>query len=230
MENKNISVIILAAGNGKRMKTDLNKLFLEIGDKPLLAHTIDKFYGKNDYDEILIVLKPEDVEDFKEKVQIPYNFKNIKIVEGGKTRQESAYNGIQALDKNTGYVLIHDGARPFVTEEIIEDCIDKALQYGASVAAIPATDTIKLSQNGKIIDSSLIRDELYEAQTPQGFSYPLILKANQVLVDELDDMTDDAQLLEKLGYSVALSKGSKTNVKVTTPDDLIFADAIEKIV
>ncbi len=228
--NNKVSAIILAAGHGQRMKKDLNKLFLPIGQKPLLAHTIEKFIQSNLNGEIVVVLQKKDIETFNKLILEPYKFKNIKIVEGGKDRQDSAYNGIKALDEDTDYVLIHDGARPFVSEEIIMDCLEKAKESGAAVSSIPAVDTIKYSQNNKEIDYSPPREHLYEAQTPQGFSYPLILGAYRLRELDYFPATDDASILEHLGFKPRLSKGDKTNIKITTPDDLILAEAMNKII
>ena len=229
MESK-VSVIILAAGNGSRMNRDINKLFLSIGDKPLLAHTIEKFENSNLTGEIIVVLQKKDIETFKKLILEPYNFKDIKIVEGGEDRQDSAYNGIKALDEDTDLVLIHDGARPFVSNAIIQDCIEKTKLNGAAVSSIPAVDTIKFSKNNRDIDYSPPREYLFEAQTPQGFSFPLILGAYKLLEVDYFPVTDDASVLEHLGFKPSLSKGDKTNIKVTTPDDLILAEALNKII
>lgn len=229
MDNK-IAVIIVAAGNGKRMKTDLNKLFLDIDGKPVLAHTISRFYNMDKIDEIVVALNPKDIEVFEERVRKPYGFENLKIVSGGKDRQESSYNALKELDEETDIVLIHDGARPFVSEAVINDCIDKTLEYGAAVAALPASNTIKYSSDAALIDFTPPREKLFEAQTPQGFDYNLIKNANEVRdLTALYPATDDASIVELAGREVALSEGEKINIKITTPEDLIYAEALSKV-
>lgn len=230
MVDKKIAVIITAGGNGSRMGAGINKLFLDVDNKPILARTISKFYDLDYIDEIVVALNLDDYELFEKKIKEPYGFDKVRIVSGGKDRQESSYNALKALDKDTDFVLIHDGARPFVSENVIKDCLDKTLEYGAAIASIPAEDTIKYSSDQTLIDFTPPRNKLFHAQTPQGFSYNLILKANQERNKELSyPVTDDASMIEQSDKKVALSKGEKANIKITTPDDLIYAEALARI-
>lgn len=228
MEDK-VGVIIVAAGNGSRMGDPMNKLFLEVDGKPILAHTLSRFYDMDLADEIVVALNPNDYEYFEGKVIGPYGFENIKVVEGGADRQESAYNALKALSPDTDYVLIHDGARPFTSEAIINDCLIKTKEFGAAAAALPAGDTIKVSADGHLIDHTPQRSTLYEAQTPQGFKYDLICEANHRREKENFPATDDASIAEHAGYPVALSRGEKSNIKITTPDDLLYAEILAQI-
>lgn len=227
MKNEKTAVIILAAGNGSRMGE--NKLFLEIDGKPVLAHAISAFYDLGFTGEIVVALKEGDYELFEEKIRRPYHFDRVKVVTGGEDRQESAYKSLAALNEDTDYVLIHDGARPFPSEELIMDCLNKTREFGAATSALPARDTVKVSENGETIDYTPDRRTLFEAQTPQGFKYDLIVKANEKRCESAFPATDDSSIAEHAGYPVALSKGEKINLKITTPDDLVYAEALAQL-
>lgn len=228
MEDK-VSVIIAAAGSGERVGKDINKLFVNINGIPVLARTISNFLNYGFNGQVIVVLKQDDIEEFKEQIQKPFGFDNIIIVEGGKDRPESVLNGLNRLDDDTDYVLIQDGARPFTSESVIKDCLNKTKEFGAAVAAYPAINTIKVADENEMIIETPKRADLYEAQTPQGFSYPLIMEANEAREEKPFEVTDDSMILENTGYKVALSKGDKANLKITTPEDIIYARALSKV-
>lgn len=219
-------VIIVAAGIGSRMKKDINKQFIKLDNKEIIAYTIDKFYINNEIDDIVVVIKKDEEDYFKENILEKYNFKNIKIAYGGEERQDSVYNGIQKLDKNCEVVLVHDGARPFVTEEIINNSIQEAKKHNAVVVGVKVKDTIKVvGEEGNIVDTPN-RKYLWSVQTPQVFKYDIITKAYENAYNENYYGTDDAMLVEKIGYDVKMIEGSYDNIKITTQEDLNFGEQI----
>ncbi|MFH1684455.1 MAG: 2-C-methyl-D-erythritol 4-phosphate cytidylyltransferase [Candidatus Margulisiibacteriota bacterium] len=212
--------IITAAGYGRRMGQP--KQFLEIAGKSVLERTILVFDQTKVIDEIILVVNPEDVERAK-KFKYP---KLKKVIGGGKERQDSVYNGIKALPEDAEIVAIHDGARPFILPEIIEKAIEETKRSGAVVVGVPVKDTIKLvTSNGNRVTSTLNRNELWAAQTPQVFKKDIILKAFHDGHGRYS-VTDDAMLVEKLGIPVKMVMGSYQNIKITTPEDLIVAQGI----
>ncbi|MFH1576253.1 MAG: 2-C-methyl-D-erythritol 4-phosphate cytidylyltransferase [Candidatus Margulisiibacteriota bacterium] len=211
--------IITAAGYGRRMGQP--KQFLEIEGKPILARTIAVFEQTKIIDEIIVVVNQEDVERVKK-----FKYKKLKqVVAGGKERQDSVYNGLRALPADTEIVAIHDGARPFISPEIIEQAVDEALEVGAVVVGVPVKDTIKKVASSQVV-SSQDRNELWAAQTPQVFKKDIILKAYEAQAQA--QVTDDAMLVEKLGIPVKMVLGSYQNIKITTPSDLQMAQGILK--
>ncbi|CEQ17388.1 2-C-methyl-D-erythritol 4-phosphate cytidylyltransferase [Paraclostridium sordellii] len=219
-------VIIVAAGTGSRMKKDINKQFIKLDNKEIIAYTIDKFYINDEIDDIVVVIKKDEEDYFKKNILEKYKFKNIKIAYGGEERQDSVYNGIQKLDKNCEVVLVHDGARPFVTEEIINNSIQEAKKHNAVVVGVKVKDTIKVvGEEGNIVDTPN-RKYLWSVQTPQVFKYDIITKAYENAYNENYYGTDDAMLVEKIGYDVKMIEGSYDNIKITTQEDLNFGEQI----
>ncbi|CEO09228.1 2-C-methyl-D-erythritol 4-phosphate cytidylyltransferase [[Clostridium] sordellii] len=219
-------VIIVAAGTGSRMKKDINKQFIKLDNKEIIAYTIDKFYINDEIDDIVVVIKNDEEDYFKKNILEKYEFKNIKIAYGGEERQDSVYNGIQKLDKNCEVVLVHDGARPFVTEEIINNSIQEAKKHNAVVVGVKVKDTIKVvGEEGNIVDTPN-RKYLWSVQTPQVFKYDIITKAYENAYNENYYGTDDAMLVEKIGYDVKMIEGSYDNIKITTQEDLNFGEQI----
>lgn len=217
------TVIIVAAGKGKRMKSAINKQYLEINKKPILAITLEKFQNSN-IDDIILVLNEKEVEYCKENVLGKYNFSKVKfIINGGKTRQESVYNGLKSVSKETLNILIHDGARPFITKEMINKAILMLDKYPAMVFGVPVKDTIKISNQDMYIDNTPERNKLWSIQTPQIFKYNLILRAYDNAYKENIEGTDDSSLVEKIGERVKIIEGSYNNIKITTPEDVKFA-------
>lgn len=224
-----VSVVVAAAGMGKRMKADINKQFLLLEDKPIVAHTINQFEKNENIDEIVIVVKDEEVDYCKSEVIEKYNFKKIKaVVKGGSERQESVYNGLINCDNSTEIVLIHDGVRPFITLSEIDSLISETLINDACVTGVRVKDTIKVVDDSGIIIDSPDRSKLWAVHTPQCFSYNLILKAHQYAREKNILATDDSMLVEKLGREVKMIEGSYDNIKITTPEDLFVAENILK--
>ncbi|MBM3240420.1 2-C-methyl-D-erythritol 4-phosphate cytidylyltransferase [Candidatus Poribacteria bacterium] len=223
-----ISAIIPAAGSGARMGSDIKKPYLKIGSKPILAHTLQVFEKSFLMDDIFVVVSAEDIKHCKDEVINPYNFHKVAdVLAGGKTRQASVFNGLQRTSDDTDIIIVHDGVRPFITEKIIEASVESAYQWGAAVVAVPVKDTIKVADNDNFVSSTPDRSQLWAIQTPQVFRREILIKAHLYAQEQNIDATDDAALVEKLGYKVKLVMGSYRNIKITTPEDLVIAEALE---
>ncbi|WP_419742321.1 2-C-methyl-D-erythritol 4-phosphate cytidylyltransferase [Paraclostridium dentum] len=221
-------VVIVAAGTGSRMKKDINKQFIKLKNKEIVAHTIEKFYNSENIDDIVVVIREDEEEYFNKNIKEKYGFTNIKVAHGGNERQDSVFNGIKMLKKECDVVLIHDGARPFVTDDIIKRSINKANEHNAIVVGVKVKDTIKVvSDNGNIVDTPN-RSYLWAVQTPQVFKYDIITKAYEDAYNNNYYGTDDAMLVERIGYNVKMIEGSYNNIKITTQEDLEFGDQILK--
>lgn len=218
-----VSAIILAGGKGKRMGKDISKQFILVKDKPIIYYTIKKFSDCKLIDEIILVLPKDEIEYCKKEVLEKYSLKVDKIIEGGKERQDSVYNGLKAL-KNSDIVLIHDGARPFVSEKIILDGIENAKKYGAAAPGVMPKDTIKVKDDFSFSKETLKRESLIAIQTPQVFKKDIIVKCHERIREDNVSVTDDTMVVEKYGYKVYLYDGDYTNIKVTTPEDLILCE------
>lgn len=227
-ENLRCTVIIMAAGKGKRMQTTVSKQFLPIGGKEILAWTVEVFEKSPLVQEILLMASADGKEDVQTLCDT-YGWKKVTaVLEGGKERQNSVANGLAAVGKETDIVLIHDGVRPFVTEEMIADSIAAAQQFGGAVIGVPAKDTIKVcSPEGMAIETP-DRSTLWQIQTPQTFQRDLIVQAYQKADKEGFLGTDDASVAEFAGHQVKVVMGSYRNIKITTKEDLIIAEAFLK--
>ena len=221
----NIGAIIPAAGQGKRMKTKINKQYLQLAGRPLLAHTLEVFTNDNKIDEIIVVVKEEEMEYCKKNIIDKYFYDDIKLVAGGETRQQSVYAGLMAFSPAINYVIIHDGARPLLSSKLLNTVITKLADYKALTTAIPVKDTIKIVDKDNFVTETPARDNLRAIQTPQAFEYQLIYKAHKNYSEDLK-VTDDASLVEKMGHKVKVIKGENKNIKVTTPIDLSYAESI----
>ena len=222
-----ISAIILAGGKGKRMGAPVSKQFIEIKGKPIIYYTIKKFSENKKIDNIVVVLSKDEVGYFKENILEKYNLKVDNIVIGGTERQDSVYNGLKSLeDTNTDIVLIHDGARPFISDRIIDDGIKFAQVYGACAPGVMPKDTIKIKNESNFSVSTPDRGSLVAIQTPQVFKFNEILECHEKIRYNGEMVTDDTMVVEKYGYSVYLYDGEYTNIKVTTPEDLILAERL----
>ena len=222
------SAIIAAAGSSRRME-GRDKLWTPLAGRIILARTIDVFEASPIIDNIVLVLNSERLDDVTKLCQQEGWSKITSIVEGGIRRQDSVRSGLDSLAKlapTTQWVMIHDGARPLVTPDILEAGLKTAMECYAAIAAVPVKDTIKQVQQGWI-SSTLDRSQLWAIQTPQVFSFPLIYHAYQIAPHE-QEFTDDAALLEYLGKRVAIFKGSYRNIKITTQEDLLMAEALIK--
>lgn len=223
----NCSVIIVAAGKGKRMGTDINKQFIKLNDKSILVYTIECFNKCEAINEIVVVTSEDYINYCKDEIIDKYEFKkDIKIVAGGKERQDSVYNGLKTIASNTDIVLIHDGVRPFIEQRHINNVIKNAYESDACVLGVKVKDTIKLSNDSGFVVSTPKRDNMWAIQTPQAFKYGLIVEAYECAIKDNFLGTDDSMLVERLGYKVKIEEGSYSNIKITTKDDLITAKII----
>ena len=219
------TAIVLSGGTGKRMNSDIPKQYMMLKDKPVLAHSLLTFEN-SDVDAIVIVCGVGDEEYIKKEFVEKYSLKKVTaIAAGGAERYNSVYNGLLAC-KDADYVLIHDGARPYVTGEIIKRNIDEVVKYKAVVTSVKATDTVKIADDNGFIVSTPERKSVYFMQTPQTFEYKLALDSYSALIEELDrevkiQVTDDAQVVEMFSDTrVKLIEGDYSNIKITVPKDL----------
>ncbi|MFN4082149.1 MAG: 2-C-methyl-D-erythritol 4-phosphate cytidylyltransferase [Bacteroidia bacterium] len=219
--HKKIAVIV-AGGKGLRMNQPLPKQFVNIGGKPILMHTVEAFanYG---VDEIILVL-PKDHIDYWKNLCFDHNFSiKHKIIEGGFARFNSVKNALDAISENEGFVAIHDGVRPFVSNNIINNSFNTALQKNSAVTSVKLKDSIReLTVTG--ITKNVNRNNYYLVQTPQTFNLSLIKQAYNAA--NHDNFTDDASVFEEAGHQIHLIEGDYNNIKITTPEDLIFAEAL----
>ena len=224
-----VSAIIVAAGLGKRMGVPLSgmgKLWLPVAGRPVVAHSWQRFNDARCIDEILLVVREEMQDEFK-RVAAKFKFKkSFRLVVGGAERQDSVWNGLEALSPGTEIAAIHDAARPCVTEELIAATIAAARETGAAVAAQPVTDTIKESADGKIISRTVDRAKLWSVQTPQTFRVEVIRRAIAAAREKKLILTDDTAACELIGQPVRLVAGAAPNPKVTVPGDLPFVEVL----
>ena len=222
------TAVIVAAGKGKRMGPDISKQFLPLCGKEILTHTVEVFEEADRIRDIVLVTGTDSLQDVQDMVREYGWQKVISVVAGGKERQDSVWNGLQAISEDTEIVLIHDGVRPFVTEEILDLSIETAVEMGGCAAGVPAKDTIKVCNSENIAVDTPDRSTLWQIQTPQTFRKELIVKAYEQAKAEGFLGTDDASLAENSGYSVKVIMGSYRNIKITTKEDLLIGEAFLK--
>ncbi|WP_294188589.1 2-C-methyl-D-erythritol 4-phosphate cytidylyltransferase [uncultured Clostridium sp.] len=220
-----ISAIILAGGKGKRMGANISKQYIKLKGKPILYYTIKRFSESKDIDKIILVLPKDEIDYCKEKVLDKYSLHVDLIVEGGKERQDSVMNALNELIDEE-IVLIHDGARPFVSQRIIDEGIKYARLYGASAPGVMPKDTIKIKGDNNFALSTPDRNTLVAIQTPQVFKFGIIKECHKKVKEEDIKVTDDTMVVETYGNKVYLYEGDYTNIKVTTPEDLILAEKL----
>ena len=225
IEMKN-TAIVLAAGQGKRMHTKIQKQFLEIKGYPVLYYSLRCFQDSPLIEDIILVTGEESVLYCQKEIVDKYGFTKVtKVISGGKERYDSVYQGLLACE-NSDYVLIHDGARPFVTEEILERGLTGAEETGACAVGMPSKDTVKIVDESGYIAETPDRSKVWMIQTPQIFQYALIRSAHEsIRTREMSNVTDDAMVVEQeTGIKVRLAEGSYQNIKITTPEDLGVAE------
>lgn len=228
MKNKTrTAAIVLAAGKGSRMHMDIQKQYAEILGRPVIAHTLDSFEA-SEVDEIILVVGEGEIPFAREQIVERFGYKKVsRIVTGGKERYESVYEGLCAA-QDIIYALIHDGARAFITPELIAQCIRDVKRYDACVMAVPVKDTIKIVDEEQYSISTPDRSVMWQMQTPQCFRLSEIREAYRQMLENGDTtMTDDAMVMEKYGSRrVKMIMGSYENIKLTTPGDFILGEAI----
>ncbi|UED75165.1 2-C-methyl-D-erythritol 4-phosphate cytidylyltransferase [Brevibacillus sp. DP1.3A] len=217
-------VVIVAAGSGKRMGGQRNKLWLPLAGEPILAHTVRLFATHPDIDEVVLVVSEADHAEVMSLISAEKL--TVVVTLGGAERQDSVRNGLASLSANCDYVLVHDAARPFVTRKQISDMIKQVQQDQATIMAVPVKDTIKVVGAKGLVESTPARESLWAVQTPQAFRMSLLREAHQAAEAAGKLGTDDAMLVEWLGHPVSILHGSYENIKITTPDDLWFGEEI----
>ena len=222
-----VSAIVLAGGRGKRMGSVQSKQYIDLNGKPILYYTLNHFINNKNIDKVILVIPEDELEFCRNEVLDKYNLKIDSIAFGGKERQDSVYNGLKKAD-GSDIVLIHDGARPFVSERIIEEGIKYAGMYGAAAPGVMPKDTIKVKNQESFSLETPDRNNLVAVQTPQVFDYNIIFECHKKVKEKHLDVTDDTMVVELFGNDVYLYEGEYTNIKITTPEDLILAQYLVK--
>ena len=209
----------------------IKKPYLDLVGRPILAHSLVVFQQCPLVDEIVVVVASGDEQECIRSVIEPYGIEKVqRVIAGGETRQESVFNGLQNLVSDTDMVIVHDCARPFITEDMIRDTLEAASKWGAATVAVPVKDTIKEADDEGFVTKTLNRHRLWTIQTPQTFRYDLLLQAHLYAHRNNIHVTDDASLIEELGnHRVKLVMGASENMKVTTSGDLAIAEAIMEL-
>jgi 2-C-methyl-D-erythritol 4-phosphate cytidylyltransferase len=222
------TAVIVAAGEGSRLKAPVSKPYVPLAGRPLILHTIARFAAAQTITSVVLVVGQGDLGRCEEMVRADPSLSHLPwIIEaGGRTRQESVHRGLQRVALDCEIVVIHDGARPFVSPSLIDRCVDEAQAKGAVVIGLRARDTIKSVSELRKVLSTPDRDSLWEIQTPQAFQRDVIVQAHQWATENAIHGTDDATLVERLGNAVYVLDGEITNLKVTVPEDLLWAETL----
>ena len=224
-----VAAIIPAAGIGVRMQSQTPKPYLMLAGKPILAHTLEVFEGIKEVQEVTVVAHPDDLDYCREEVIAAYGFKKVlRLVPGGKERQDSVYHALKALQQedDLGVILVHDGVRPFITTEQIRQVIKAARAHGGAILGVPAHDTLKRVSAQKKVIHTLDRKDIWQIQTPQGFQAEVLRRAFVEAYSRNFYGTDESSLVEEMGQPVAVIPGDPWNLKITTPEDLQLAEAL----
>lgn len=222
-----VSVIIVAAGSGKRMKSAIAKQYLDLKGRSILSYTVDVFEKSPIVGEIILVTGKEEIDYVKSEIVEKYKFNKVKaVIEGGSERQYSVENGLKAVDKSCDAVMIHDGVRPFIDSESICVLAEETIKYGACVLGVPAKDTIKICDENGFVSDTPERKLIWHAQTPQSFKYNIIADAYKKANEDGFLGTDDSVLVERTGCKIKMVEGSYDNIKITTPEDLYVGERI----
>ena len=222
-----VAAVIVAGGSGSRMGTKVKKQYLKLKGKEILVHTVERFSTIAMIKEIIVVTGQEDIEYVTKLLKEDYKLEKVKaVVAGGKERQDSCYNGIRSVSDDIDYIMIHDGARPLISENAILESIEKVEEHDACIVAVPVKDTIKQADKmGKVINTPE-RETLWSVQTPQTFGRDLIIRAYESACINHIKATDDSMIVEAFGHPVYIVQGEYTNIKITTPEDLLLAERL----
>ncbi len=222
-----VAALIPAAGMGKRMAAGINKQYLKLGGKPILAHTLAVFEMAPFVDDIYVIVPGDEIPYCRENVIESYGFAKVRrIVAGGRERQQSVYNGLKAAEglESDDIVIVHDGVRPFVPMDAVKRSVEVARLHDGALVAVPVKDTVKITSEGIVVDTPS-REDIWLAQTPQTFRYGIILEAYEKAETEGFLGTDDSSLVERLGKRIHTVMGDYRNIKITTPEDMLLAEA-----
>jgi len=221
--------IIPAGGSGKRMQENQSKQYLLLDGVPVLVHTLRIFQGSPKIDEIFLIVPEDDIEFARKLIVEKYGISKVsRILAGGRERQDSVRNGINALASDHDIVVIHDGVRPFISEELVNSAIVEASKEEAVTVGVPVKDTVKSVDDHAWVRETLNRSTLWLTQTPQAFKRDVIKKAYEVAYEDNYYGTDDTSLVERLGINVKMIRGSYDNIKITTKDDIVLAEGLIK--
>jgi 2-C-methyl-D-erythritol 4-phosphate cytidylyltransferase len=227
LTGKRVAALIPAAGSGQRMGGAIPKPFLQLGAREILARTLDIFEACKAIAEIWVIVPSAHVTFCQQTIVARYGFRKVQgIVIGGPTRQESVWRGLQQLGDSVDLVVVHDGVRPFVTDALLQDTLVQAAHYGAAITAVPVKDTLKRVSETGDVEATVPRDCLWRVQRPQDFQRALLQMAFDYAWKQGIMATDEAGLLEALGKNVKVVRGIESNIKVTTPDDLVLAENV----
>lgn len=221
------TAIILAAGKGLRMKAGINKQYINLEGRPILSHALEVFFACPAIDEVVLVIGSDDMELCDNMIlKTIRHDKPLKLVIGGEERQDSVFNGLKHVDNNAEIIIIHDGARPFITSQMIMECIEGAFKYGASTLGVPIKETVKVIDDKGFVKNTPNRENIWITQTPQAFDRGLIVQAHELARINNIKATDDAMLIEHLGHPIKMIEGDYSNIKITTSEDLAVAETI----
>jgi 2-C-methyl-D-erythritol 4-phosphate cytidylyltransferase len=223
-----VSVIVLAAGQSTRFGGKEKKPFANLDGRPIFIRCLELFINREDVAQTILVVSPQDAERIKEKYAANLGFMGVQLAEGGEERHHSVANALAKVKEDAALVAVHDGVRPCLTAETIDAVFAEARKSGAAILAYPIAGTIKRVSEAKVVDETLSRENLYEAQTPQVFKRDVLLKAYEGAAEVGEPITDDAQLVERLGHPVSVVPGDASNIKITARGDLALASAILK--
>jgi 2-C-methyl-D-erythritol 4-phosphate cytidylyltransferase len=221
-----VSAIVLAAGTGRRIGGDVAKTYLPIAGRPLVLRTLDRMFAAKTVTQVVLVVAADDMSRCRAMLDADSALRDraYLLQTGGTTRQQSAKRGLETITANTDIVIIHDGARPFVSAALIDRCVECAAGKGAVVIGLPVRDTIKVVGGDRLIRSTPERGALWEIQTPQVFQRELIVAAHRQAESDGVEVTDDAMVVERLGKPVYVLEGERTNLKITLPEDIWWAE------
>lgn len=223
-----VAVIIVAAGKGERFNGKENKVFAKLDNRPLFLRSVEQFVNRDDVCQTILVISPADSDTVKEKYGANLGFLGVQRATGGATRADSVAAGLAMVREDADLIAIHDAARPCISTEMIDRVFAEAGKTGAAILAAPLRGTIKRASGANVVDETISREGLWEAQTPQVFKRSVILDAYAKRADLGEEPTDDAQLVEAIGHPVALVESDFSNLKITIPADLNLAGAILK--
>ena len=222
-------VLIPSAGSGSRMGAKAKKPYLSLGNKPILAHTLLAFEQCSLINEVVLIVAEDEIDYCKTSIVEPFKIRKVnKIIAGGPKRQDSVWEGLKTLNDDCELVMIHDGVRPFVSQEILKKSVHETANSGATVVAVPVKDTIKIVSKQAEVLETIDRSRIWAVQTPQTFARDVIKRAYEKAYKDRFYGTDDASLVERLGVKVKIIPGSYDNMKITTPGDLTLGEAILK--
>ena len=221
--------IIVAAGKSKRAGTDVDKVFLSLGPRPVLVYSLLAFEKCPEIENVILVVQQSRIESARGAVRMFGATKVTKIISGGRQRQFSVAKGLAELSEDVNIVVIHDGARPCVTSQLISETIQSAKRYGSGIAAAKITDTVKEVKHGMYISKTIDRTKLWRVQTPQAFKLDLLLKGLKAVNRKKLTITDEASAVELISKKVRLVPSSLSNIKITTPNDLVLAASLMRL-